>query len=602
MKIRNIAIIAHVDHGKTTMVDAILQQTGIFKQHAELQERAMDSNDLERERGITILAKCTAIAWQDYKINIVDTPGHADFGGEVERILGMVEGVVLIVDAREGVMPQTRFVTAKAIELGLKPIVVLNKMDREGARPNEVIDEIFDLLINLGATDEQADFPVLYAAGLKGWATLDQDKEGTDIFPLLETVVKHVEEPKVDKDGELAMVASMLESDSYVGRVLTGKIVSGSLSQGDNLKALNVNGELVENGKISKIMTFNGLQKVEVKKAEAGDIIALAGFVKATVSDTICSTSVTTPLPARPIDPPVLAMTFGVNDSPLAGKDGKKLTSRLIRERLLAEQEGNVSIKIEETENTDTFMVKGRGELQMAILIENLRREGFELSIGRPQVITREVDGKKHEPVELAVVEVDEEFSGTVIDVIQKRKGRMHDMSTTKDGKQKISFIVPTRGLIGYYGKFLTDTRGTGTMARSFYDYEEWKGSLETRYKGVLISMADGAAVAYALFNLEDRGSLFISPGDMVYSGMIIGEHSKENDLEVNPLKGKQLSNMRASGKDEAITLTTPRKIMLETAISYIEDDELIEVTPKNVRLRKKHLDSNTRKREQKSK
>ncbi|MGV3278898.1 translational GTPase TypA [Rickettsiales bacterium LUAb2] len=601
MKIRNIAIIAHVDHGKTTLVDALLKQTNAFKERAEVQERAMDSNDIERERGITILSKCTAISWQDYKINVVDTPGHADFGGEVERILGMVEGVVLVVDAREGAMPQTRFVTSKALELGLKPIVVINKMDREDKRPSEVINEIFELFINLGATDEQADFPVLYAAGLKG--LVGKTEELSDnIFPLLETIVEHVPAPTVNPDEKFGMVVSMLESDSYMGRVLTGKVVSGKISVQDNLKALNINGQLIETTKVSKIMTFKGLAKEEVKEATAGDIVAIAGFEKATVSDTLCDMAIDTPLPARPIDPPVLAMTFAVNDSPLAGKDGKKLTSRLIRDRLFKEQEGNVSIKIEETANADTFLVKGRGELQLAILIENLRREGFELSIGRPSVIIKIEDGVKKEPMELAVVEVDEEFAGVVIEAMQKRKGRIDDMFTGKDGKQKITFIVPTRGLIGYYGKFLTDTKGTGTMSRSFNNYEEYKGDLETRYKGVLISIADGQAVAYALFNLEDRGIMFVDAGDLVYTGMIIGENSKDNDLEVNPLKGKQLTNMRASGKDESVSLTPPRKITLESAISYIADDELIEVTPNFIRLRKKMLDSNARKKESRSK
>lgn len=597
MKIKNVAIIAHVDHGKTTLVDSLLKQSGAFREKSETSERVMDSGDLEKERGITILSKCTAIYYNDYKLNIVDTPGHADFGGEVERILSMVEGVVLVVDSKEGPMPQTRFVTAKALELGLKPIVVINKMDREDKRANEVINEVFDLFINLDATEEQADFPVLYASGIKGWATLDENKTGENIVPLIEEIIKSVPDPKIEETPNFSMLVSLIESDNYVGRTLTGKVTSGSIKVGDSVKALNINNELVENSKVTKLMTFRGLQKEEIKEAVAGDIIVLAGFSKATVSDTICSPAVEQSIPSKPIDPPVLAMTFSVNDSPLAGKEGKKLTSRVIRERLFKEQEGNVSIRVEETENTDTFMVKGRGELQLAILIETLRREGFELSIGRPKVITKDNNGTKEEPTELVAVEVDEAFSGTVIEAMQKRKGRLEDMVSRKDNKQKITFIVPTRGLIGYYGKFLTDTKGTGTMARSFYDYEEWKGDLENRYQGVLISMSNGDAVAYALFNLEDRGTLFIEPGDAVYTGMIIGEHTKDNDLEVNPLKSKQLSNMRASGKDDAIILSPPRKVTLETAISYINDDEQIEVTPSAIRLRKKILDANLRKR-----
>lgn len=597
MKIKNVAIIAHVDHGKTTLVDSLLKQTGTFREKSETTERVMDSGDLEKERGITILSKCTAISYNDYKINIVDTPGHADFGGEVERILSMVEGVVLVVDAKEGPMPQTRFVTAKALELGLKPIVVINKMDREDKRSSEVINEVFDLFINLDASEEQADFPVLYASGIKGWATLDENSTGKDITPLIEAITKYVPDPKVNQSSDFSMLVSLIESDPYVGRTLTGKVTSGKVNIGDSLKALNINSEVIENAKVTKLMTFRGLQKEEVKEVQAGDIIVLAGFSKATVSDTVCSANVSKALPSKPIDPPVLAMTFAVNDSPLAGKDGKKLTSRVIRERLLKEQEGNVSIKVEETENTDTFLVKGRGELQLAILIETLRREGFELSIGRPRVIIKEENGTKQEPTELVVVEVDEAFSGTVIEAMQKRKGRLEDMIARKDNKQKITFVVPTRGLIGYYGKFLTDTKGTGTMARSFCSYEEWKGELENRYQGVLIAIGNGAAVAYALFNLEDRGTLFIEPGEAVYTGMIIGEHSKDNDLEVNPLKSKQLSNMRASGKDDNVLLSPPRRVTLENAISYINDDEVIEVTPLAIRLRKKILDSNLRKR-----
>lgn len=601
MKIKNVAIIAHVDHGKTTLVDCLLRQTGTFREKSAVVERVMDSGDLEKERGITILSKCTSVFYKDHKINIVDTPGHADFGGEVERILGMVEGVVLVVDAKEGAMPQTRFVTAKALELGLKPIVVINKMDREDRRPDEVIDEIFDLFINLDATEEQADFPILYASGMKGWATVKEDEQGGTVAPLLDAILEHVPDPKVEKEGEFKLLVSLIGSDPYLGRVLTGKVASGTISTGSSVKALDLNSNLVENAKITKLMTYKGLNKEEITTAQAGDIVVITGLSKATVSDTVCSPAVEEAIFAQPIDPPVLAMTFAVNDSPLAGRDGKKLTSRVIRERLLKEQEGNVSLKVEETANTDTFTVKGRGELQLAILIETLRREGFELSIGRPEVIIKEGESGKEEPTELVVVEVDEASAGSVIEALQKRKGRMEDMAFRKDNKQKISFIVPTRGLIGYYSKFLTDTRGTGTMSRSFHGYEPWKGELENRYQGVLISMANGTSVAYALANLEDRGVLFIGPGEDVYVGMIIGEHSKDNDLEVNPLKGKQLTNMRASGKDDNVMLTPPRRITLEGAISYINDDEVIEVTPSVIRIRKKILDPNARKRSQRS-
>lgn len=599
MKIKNVAIIAHVDHGKTTLVDSLLRQTGTFRENKAVAERVMDSGDLEKERGITILSKCTSVFYKDHKINIVDTPGHADFGGEVERILGMVEGVVLVVDSKEGAMPQTRFVTAKALELGLKPIVVINKMDRDDRRPSEVIDEVFDLFINLDATEDQADFPILYASGIKGWASEEETTSGENVNPLLDSIIKNVPDPKTDDSGEFKMLVSLIGSDPYLGRTLTGKITSGTVKVGATVKALDLANQQLETAKITKLMTFKGLQKEEVTEVVPGDIVMIAGLSKATVSDTVCSMETETGIPARPIDPPVLAMTFSVNDSPLAGKDGKKLTSRVIRERLFKEQEGNVSIKVEETENTDTFMVKGRGELQLAILIETLRREGFELSIGRPKVIIKEGPDGKEEPTELVVVEVEESTAGSVIEAIQKRKGRMEDMSFRKDNKQKITFVVPTRGLIGYYSKFLTDTRGTGTMARSFYGYEPWKGELENRYQGVLISMANGASVGYALANLEERGFLFIGPGEEVYTGMIIGEHSKDNDLEVNPLKSKQLSNMRASGKDENIMLAPPRRVTLERAISYINDDEVIEVTPSVIRLRKKILDPNLRKRSQ---
>jgi GTP-binding protein len=601
MKIRNIAIIAHVDHGKTTLVDALLKQSGTFKEHQSVSERVMDSNDLEKERGITILSKCTSIIWQDYKINIIDTPGHADFGGEVERILGMVEGVILLVDSKEGPMPQTRFVTSKALSLGLKPIVVINKMDKPDRRPTEVYNEVFDLFANLNATDEQLDFPVLYAAARAGWVSKTENDITTDVSALFETVLQHIEEPKSNGD-KFAMVTTMLENDSYVGRVLTGKVASGTIKVGDQLKALDREGNLVEKAKVSKLMVFSGLQKVAVESASAGEIICVAGFTKATVSDTVCNLELEEPLYAKPIDPPVLSMTFSVNDSPLVGRDpdSKKVTSRMIRDRLFKEQEGNVSIRVRETDYSDTYEVSGRGELQISILIETMRREGFELSIGRPKVLIKEENGVKLEPVELLQIDVDQEFAGTIIDTIQQKKGRIEEMYITDDGKQRIIFKVPTRGLIGYYSKFLTDTKGTGTMARLFSGYEEWKGHIDTRFKGVLISMENGKAVAYAIFNLQDRGTFFVTHGDDVYVGMIVGENAKDNDLEVNVIKGKALTNMRASGKDDAVVLTPAKKMTLEEAIAYIADDELIEVTPNNIRLRKKFLDSNERKRQAK--
>jgi len=602
IKIRNIAIIAHVDHGKTTLVDSLLRQSGSFKDHQSVTERVMDSNDLEKERGITILSKCTSINWQGYKINIVDTPGHADFGGEVERILGMVEGVILLVDSQEGPMPQTRFVTAKALSLGLKPIVVINKMDKPERRTKEVVDEVGDLFLNLNATNEQLNFPVLYAAARNGWVSKEEDKVTDNVEALFETIIDYVKEPETVDEQRFSLVATILQNDSYVGRILTGKIYSGSIKVGDSLKALDREGNLVERARVSKLMVFEGLTKKPVESAEKGDIICFSGFTKATVSDTICHIEVEKPLYAKPIDPPVLSMIFSVNDSPLVGKDGKKLTSRMIRERLFQEQEGNVSIKVSETDTTEGYEVSGRGELQLSILIETMRREGFELSVGRPKVLLKEINGKKYEPVELVQIDVDEAYSGIIIETIQKRKGRVEEMYITGDNKQRIVFLVPTRGLIGYYGQFLTDTKGTGTMSRLFHDYEEWKGSIESRHKGVLISNAQGKTVAYGLFHLQDRGTFFIGAGEDVYTGMVIGENSKDNDLEVNPLKSKQLTNMRASGKDDAIILTPPKRLNLEEAISYIEDDELIEVTPNNIRIRKKYLDSTERKKHQKHK
>ncbi|MFL1780888.1 Translational GTPase TypA [Candidatus Hepatincolaceae symbiont of Richtersius coronifer] len=616
MKIRNVAIIAHVDHGKTTLVDALLKQSGTFRANQTVSERAMDSNDLEKEKGITILSKCTSVSWNGYKINIIDTPGHADFGGEVERILGMVEGVILLVDSQEGPMPQTRFVTSKALSLGLKPIVLINKMDKAERRPKEVHEEVLELFMNLNATDEQLDFPILYAAAREGWVSKEEDKVATDVAALFETIIDKIKPPKDDQNLPFSLVTTMLENDSYVGRMMTGKIQSGSVKVGDNLKALDIYNNVIEKSKVTKLMIYEGLSKKVVEEAFCGDIVCIAGFSKATVSNTVCALEVEQALIAKPIDPPVLSMTFSINDSPLCGREGTKLTSRMIRDRLLKEQETNVSIRVDEiiiegNKVTDTFKVSGRGELQIAIIIETMRREGFELSIGRPEVVTyighptdpaRKDDGKKYEPVEFVQIEVDEAFAGTVIQTITSRRGRLEEMqSISADNKQKIIFLAPTRGLIGYYSNFLTDTKGTGTMSRVFHDYEEVKGAIPHRINGVLISTATGKSVAYGLFHLEDSGTLFIGPGEDVYVGMIIGEHTRPNDLEVNPLKSKQLTNMRASGKDDAVALTPFKRMTLETAISYIQDGEIIEVTPKHIRLRKQELNSTDRKRQERS-
>jgi GTP-binding protein len=603
MKIRNIAIIAHVDHGKTTLVDELLKQSGTFRENQHVEVRVMDSNDLEKERGITILAKCTSVFYKDYKINIIDTPGHADFGGEVERILGMVEGVILLVDSQEGPMPQTRFVTSKALSLGLKPIVLVNKMDKDGRRPKEVIDEVLELFMNLEATDEQLDFPVLYAAARDGWVSKTEEKEKEDVSALFEMVVEKISEPKVDKNAKFAMVSTMIENDDYVGRMLTAKITSGTVKVGDSLKALDREGKLVEKSKVSKLMVYEGLAKKVVEFAEAGDIICLAGFTKATVSDTICDLEVETPLYAKPIDPPVISMTFSVNDSPLVGQDkaSKKLTSRMIRERLLKEQEINVSIKVNDTENSDALEVSARGELQLAILIETMRREGFELSIGRPKVLIKEEDGVKMEPMEEVQVDVGEEFAGTIIKALQARKAIMTNLVIIGD-KQRITFRAPTRALIGYYSDFLTETKGTGTMSRTFDSYDKWQGPIESRFNGVLISMENGKSAAYALFNLQDRGKMFIGATEEVYVGMVVGENAKDNDLEVNVVRGKQLTNMRASGKDDALKLVPHSGKSLEEAIAYIDEDEMIEVTPNFLRIRKKYLDPNERKKHSRKK
>lgn len=596
--IRNIAIIAHVDHGKTTLVDALLGQSGQFRANEKVTERAMDSNDLEKERGITILAKCTSIDWQGNRINIVDTPGHADFGGEVERILGMVDGAIVLVDAAEGPLPQTKFVLSKALKLGLKPIVVINKIDRQDARADEVLDEMFELFLGLDATSEQLDFPVLYASGRSGWA--DEELEGPrkDLTPMFEKIVSHVPTVTGEVDAPFQMVATIVEHDPYVGRLLTGRVHSGTVKTNMAIKSMDLDGNVVETGRVSKIFAFRGLNREPVDEVSAGDICIIAGMPESTVTHTLCHPEIEKPLEAQPIDPPTLSMTFSVNNSPLAGQEGSKVTSRVIGDRLMKEAQGNIALRIRQSDDKDSFEVAGRGELQLGVLIETMRREGFELSISRPRVVYQQDDsGQKLEPIEEVVVDVDEEFSGTVVEKISLRKGEMVDMRPSGGGKVRIVFHVPSRGLIGYHSEFLTDTRGTGMMNRLFKAYEPYRGQLEGRRNGVLISNGQGEAVAYALFNLEDRGEMFVNPGDKVYEGMIVGEHNRDNDLEINILKAKQLTNMRASGKDETIKLTPPRKMTLEDAMSYIQDDELLEVTPKSIRLRKFHLDPNDRKR-----
>jgi GTP-binding protein len=597
--IRNIAIIAHVDHGKTTIVDTMLRQSGLFRDNQEIAERAMDSNDLEKERGITILAKCTSITWENTKINIVDTPGHADFGGEVERILSMVDGVVLLVDAAEGPMPQTKFVLGKALKLGLKPIVVVNKIDRSDAREIEVLDEIFELFISLEATNEQLDFPVIYASGRNGWAVRDLGDPRETIVPLFDIILEHVKAPKSDIAAPFSMIVTTREYDPYIGRVLTGRIETGTAKTNMPIKVIDREGKLVETGRITKMLTFRGLERLPVDEALAGDIIAIAGLEKANVSDTIGTPELEVPLAAQPIDPPTLSMTFSINDSPLAGKEGDKLTTRVLRARLMREVEGNVAIKISETENKEAFEVAGRGELQLGVLIETMRREGFELSISRPTVLYKkdEKTGERLEPYEEVQIDVDSEYVGTVVGSMNQRKAKMTDMRSSGTDKSRLLFLAPSRGLIGYHGPFLTETRGTGVMSRIFHSYGPYSGKIEGRRHGVLISTEDGDAVAYALWNLEERGEILINPGVPVYKGMIIGEHNRDNDLEVNPLKSKQLSNIRTTSKDEAIRLTPPRIMSLEQAIAYIQEDERVEVTPKSIRLRKVHLDSTERKR-----
>ena len=601
--IRNLAIIAHVDHGKTTLVDTLFRQSGTFRDNQRVAERAMDSNELEKERGITILAKCTSVLWEDNRLNIVDTPGHADFGGEVERILSMVDGVLVLVDASEGPMPQTKFVVAKALRQGLNPIVVINKADKPDARLHEVHEEIFDLFAALDANDEQLDFPTIYASAKEGWAITNMDDPKVDLTPLFRTIIDRVPVAQGNADEPFSMLVTTLEADPYLGRILTGRIYSGTARVNMPLKALGREGNVLEQSRLTKLLAFRGLERLPIQEAVAGDIVAIAGFEKATVSDSICSPEVTVPLKSLPIDPPTLAMTFMVNDSPFAGKEGKKVTSRMIRDRLFSEAESNVSIKVTDTGSTDAFEVAGRGELQLGVLIETMRREGFELAIGRPRVLFKEDPdtGQKLEPMEEVQIDVDDEFTGIVVEKMGQRKGEMSDMRPSGGGKTRITFIAPSRGLIGYQGEFMTDTRGTGIMSRLFHSYAAYKGPIGGRRNGALISNATGQAVTYALWNLDDRGVMFITPGTAVYEGMIIGEHSRDNDLEVNILKAKQLTNFRAAGKDEAVRLTPPRIFTLEQAVAYIEEDELVEVTPQSLRLRKILLDPNDRKRADRS-
>ncbi len=597
MKLRNIAIIAHVDHGKTTLIDVLLKKSGSFRENQRTEERMMDSNDLERERGITILAKVTSLVWGDTRINIVDTPGHADFGGEVERILHMVDGVVLLVDAAEGPMPQTKFVLGKALKLGLKPIVAINKIDKPEQRAEEVLDEVFDLFAALDANEEQLDFPVVYGSAKQEWMANDPTGPAESMGPLFDLIISHVPAPTAE-EGSFRMLATTIESNPFLGRILTGRIVAGEAIPNMPIKALSREGKVVESGRISKVLAFRGLERQPIEKGEAGDIVSIAGLQEATVADTLCSMDVNTPIMAQPIDPPTLSMTFFVNDSPLAGTEGDKVQSRVIRKRLMDEAEGNVALKIEDTPEGDAFIVSGRGELQLAILIENMRREGFEICVGRPRVVFQfDEKGNRLEPIEEVTIDVDEEHSGVVVQKLSERKAELREMRPSGGGRTRLQFLAPTRGLIGYQGELLSDTRGTAIFNRVFHEYAPYKGDIPTRHTGVLISNGDGEAVAYAMFNLEDRGPMMIDPGVKVYQGMIIGEHTRGNDLEVNVLKGKQLTNIRAAGKDEAVKLTTPIRLSLEAALSYIADDELVEVTPKNIRLRKALLDPNDRKR-----
>jgi GTP-binding protein len=604
MNLRNVAIIAHVDHGKTTLVDRLLQQSGVYRDNQRQVERAMDSNDLERERGITILAKAASVEWKGTRINIVDTPGHADFGGEVERILNMVDGALVLVDAAEGPLPQTKFVVSKALRMGLKPIVVINKVDRADARATEVLNEVFDLFAALDASEEQLDFPILFGSAKQGWmATTLEGSHDDGMKPLFELILSHVKPPVVEQ-GPFRLLGTILEANPYLGRIITGRITSGSVKPNQSVKVLDHDGKLVESGRITKVLAFRGIERTAVDEAEAGDIVALAGLPNATVAHTICDPVVDTPIQAQPIDPPTLSMTFRVNDSPLAGTEGSKVTGRMIRDRLLREAEGNVALRVRESDDRDAMEVAGRGELQLGILIETMRREGFELSVSRPRVVLQKDSGTGdwQEPIEEVVIDVDEEHSGVVVQKMSERKAELIEMRPSGGHRQRLVFYAPTRGLIGYQGELLTDTRGTAVMNRLFHNYAPYKGDIQGRRNGVLISNDQGEAVAYAMFKLEDRGPMMIEPGWKVYKGMIVGEHTRDNDLEINVLKGKQLTNIRTTSKDEAVRLTPPIKMSLEKALAYIEDDELVEVTPKSIRLRKKFLDANDRKRAEKAK
>jgi len=597
-ELRNIAIIAHVDHGKTTLIDSIMKQTGMFRENQQIDERLMDSGDLEKERGITILAKPTSVTWKNVRINIIDTPGHADFGGEVERVLCMADGVILLTDAAEGPMPQTKFVLGKALAQGLRPIVVINKIDRGDARPEAVVDEVFDLFVALDATEEQLDFPILYASGRSGWCVQDLAAPRENLHPLLDVILQHVKAPDVDPQAPFAMLTTLLDSDPYLGRCLVGRVEQGVASVNETVRGMNLDGEIVENGRLTKLFTFEGASRVPVEKVQAGDIICIAGLSKTSVSDTICAPAVTQPLQSTPIDPPTMSVTITVNDSPLAGREGKKVTSTVIRQRLLAEAETNVAITFAESDNKDAFEIGGRGELQLGVLIETMRREGFEMTVSRPRVLYREAaDGGREEPMEEVTIDVDEEFASSVVDSLNRRKGEMLDMRAAGAGKTRLLFRAPSRGLIGYQSRFLTQTRGTGVLNRVFDSYAPYKGAIEGRHNGALISTDSGVAVAYALFNLQDRGQMFVAPQTPVYQGMIVGEHNRDNDLEINVLKGKQLTNVRASGSDEAVKLVPPRLMSLEEMMAYINEDELLEVTPQNLRLRKRYLCPHERKK-----
>ena len=597
-ELRNIAIIAHVDHGKTTLIDSIMKQSGTFRDNQHVDERIMDSGDLEKERGITILAKPTSVQWKDVRINIIDTPGHADFGGEVERVLDMADGVILLTDAAEGPMPQTKFVLGKALKQGLRPMVIINKIDRSDSRAEDVVDEVFDLFVALDANEEQLDFPILYASGRDGWCVEDLEDERVNLHPLLDRILTHVDCPDVDAQKPFAMLATLLDSDPYLGRCLIGRVIQGATNVNASVRAINLDGDTVETGRLTKLLRFEGTQRVPVNEVSAGDIICVAGLTKASVSDTIGTPDITEPLSSTPIDPPTMSVTITVNDSPLAGREGKKVTSTVIRERLLAEAETNVAITFAESASKDAFEIGGRGELQLGVLIEQMRREGFEMTVSRPRVLfqTNEA-GNRIEPMEEVTIDVDDEFSSTVVDSMNRRKGEMLDMRAAGAGKTRIVFLAPSRGLIGYQSRFLTQTRGTGVLNRIFHSYAPYRGDVEGRRNGALISTDSGVAVAYALFNLQDRGLMFVNPQTPVYQGMIVGEHNRNNDLEINVLKGKQLTNVRASGSDEAVKLVPAKQMSLEQMMAYINEDELVEVTPQSLRLRKMFLDPHERKR-----